>query len=168
MSGITADQFNRRHLMNNARCVITATNDDGGVHRVQVRPTPHELIDDVPVVQLYGVSSHAPVGSEAHMICAKGDRSSTVVIATNNADARPRKLASGEVALYTAEGDTIVLKNGHVIAITTTGTVSVSAPTVNIAGQDGGNVTVNVTGDIHCSGTITADTVSAPHGHVGS
>jgi phage baseplate assembly protein V len=161
------DRLHRRNLMNNGRCVITATNDAGGVHKVQVRPTPRELIDDVPVVQLYGLSSHAPVGSEAHMLCTRGDRSSTVVVATNNPDARPRGLNSGEVALYTAEGDTIVLKSGHVIAITTSGTVTVTAPTVNIAGPGGGKVAVNVSGDIHCTGTITADTITAPNGHVG-
>lgn len=161
------DRLHRRNLMNNGRCVILATNDEGGVHKAQVRPTPLEIIDDVPVLQLYGLSGHAPVGSEAHMICTRGDRSSSVVIATNNPKARPRNLNSGEVALYTEEGDTIVLKNGHVIAVATSGTVEVSAPTVNIAGHDGGKVTMNVDGDIHCTGTITADTITAPHGRVG-
>lgn len=157
----------RRNLMNNGRCVITATNDAGGVHRVQIKPTPVEVIDDVPVVQLYGLSSHAPVGSEAHLVCTRGDRSSTVVVATNNPKARPRNLQSGEVALYTVEGDSIVLKNGHVVAITTTGTVTVNAATVNVGGTGGGKVVVNVDGDIHCTGTITADTINAPHGRVG-
>lgn len=167
------ERLHRKHMMNNGRCVIMATDDTGGVHKVQIQPTPRELIDDVPVVQLYGFSGHAPVGSEAHMICTRGDRSSSVVVATNNGDARLRNLKQGEVGLYTAEGDTIVLKNGHVVAITTTGTVEVSAPTVNISAANGGNVAVNitgniqVTGNIQCTGTISADTINAPHGHVG-
>jgi phage baseplate assembly protein V len=132
----------RRNLMNNGRCVITATDDTGGVHKVQVRATPRELIDDVPVVQLYGVASHAQVGSEAHMVCARGDRSSTVVVATNNADARLRNLQPGEVGIYTDEGDTIILRRGHQIEITTTGTVTVDAPLMVL------------TGDLHVQGEV--------------
>jgi phage baseplate assembly protein V len=157
----------RRVLMTNARVVILATDDSGGVHKAQVHATAREVIDDVPVVQLYGLSTHAPVGSEAHMLCVRGDRSSPVVVATNNPAARPRNLKQGEVTLYTDEGDAITLARGHVVSITTTGTVNVSAPVVNISGPSGGNAQVNVTGNITCSGTIAAHTINAPNGHVG-
>lgn len=161
-------RLHRRILMGNARVVVLATDDTGGVHKAQVHATAREVIDDVPVLQQYGLASHAPVGSEGHMICVRGDRSSAVVVATNKADTRPRNQKPGEVTLYTDEGDAITLKHGHVIAITTTGTVTVSAPTVNLQGPAGGHVTVNVAGDIIASGTITADTINAPHGHVGT
>lgn len=159
--------LHRRVLMNNARVVILATDDSGGVHKAQVHATAREIIDNVPVVQIYGLASHAPVGSEAHMICTRGDRSSAVVVATNTPGARPRNQKQGEVTLYTDEGDAITMSRGHVISIVSTGTVNVSAPTVNLEGPAGGKVTVNVNGDIHCTGTITADTINAPHGHVG-
>ncbi len=118
--------------MNNGRCVITATDDSGGVHMAQVRGTSPELIDDVPVVQLFGLSSHAPVGSEAHMICSRGDRSSTVVVATNNPDARPRNLNSGETVLYDSSGSTLKLANGGNVQMTATGTHTTTVPQIAV------------------------------------
>ena len=122
----------RRTLMNNGRCVITATNDSGGVHMAQVRGISPELIDDVPVVQLFGLSSHAPVGSEAHMVCAKGDRSSTVVVATNNPEARPRNLNSGETVLYDSSGSTLKLANGGNVEMTASGTHTTTVPQIAV------------------------------------
>jgi phage baseplate assembly protein V len=163
----TTDRLYTRIKMMTARGIITATDDTQGVHYAQVRVTPRETIDKVPVVQIYGFGSHAKPTSETHLLFATGDRSKAVAIATNDPAARPRNLQPGEVSIYTDEGDIIVLKRGHQIAITTTGTVTVTAGTVNIAGPASGNVTVNVTGDIHATGTITANTIDAPNGHVG-
>lgn len=129
------ERLHRRNLMNNGRCVITATNDAGGVHKVQVRATPRELIDDVPVVQIFGLSSHAPVGSEAHMVCTRGDRSSTVVVATNNPDARPRNLNSGEVALFDNSGSILKLENGGNVSLTASGTHTITVPLVHVEGR---------------------------------
>jgi phage gp45-like len=134
----------RRTLMNNARCVITATNDAGGIHKVQVRPSPHELIDDVPVVQLFGISSHAPVGSEAHMICTTSDRSKSVVMATNNPDLRPRNLKSGEVAIYDSSGSTVKLANGGDVSVTASGTHTTTVPTIAVNATDKVTVTTPV------------------------
>lgn len=136
------ERLHRRNLMNNGRCVILATDDSGGVHKVQVRPTPREIIDDVPVVQIYGFSGHAPVGSEAHMMCTRGDRSSSVVIATNNADARFRNLAQGEVAIYTDEGDYVRLSRGRIVEIKCGTKVHIDCPLVEI------------TGDLHVQGEV--------------
>ena len=151
MSSSEARNF-RRILMSNARCVITATNDAGGVHKVQVRPTPRELIDDVPVVQLYGLSSHAPVGSEAHMICTRGDRSSTVVVATNNPDARPRNLQSGEVTLFDNSGSLVKLANGGNVEVSAKGTHTTTVPTVNVNASQGAQITTPL---VHGAGRQT-------------
>ena len=138
------ERLHRRHLMNNGRAIIMATNDAGGVHKVQVQPTPRELIDDVPVVQLYGYSGHAPVGSEAHMICTRGDRSSSVVIATNNGAARFKGLEQGEVAIYTDEGDYVRLSRGRIVEIKCGTKVHIDCPLVEI------------TGDLHVQGAVIA------------
>jgi phage baseplate assembly protein V len=134
-------RLHRRNLMNNGRCVITATNDADGIHKVQIRPTAQELIDDVPVVQLFGISSHAPVGSEAHMVCTTGDRSRSVVVATNNADLRPRNLNSGEVAIYDAAGSIVKLATGGNVEITASGTQTTTVPQVNVNASGGVTVT---------------------------
>jgi len=142
------DRLYRRVLMMLAPVKITATNDTGAVHRVQIRVTPVEQIDGVPVVQLYGVASHAPVNSDAMAVFIHGDRSNPVIIATGNQAARVRNQKPGEVAIYTDEGDTIVLGRDHKIAITTKSTVTINAvDKVRIVAPR-----LEVTGDIidHC------------------
>ena len=125
------DRLYRRILMASAGITITATNDDGPVHLVQgkVRGTP-ETIDNLQVVQHYGLAVHAPVGSDAFVTFGNGDRSNGVVHATANQKARPRGQQPGEVSLFTDEGDLISLRRNHNIVITTTGTVTVSGATM--------------------------------------
>ena len=163
-----AERLYRRIRMAVASVTISATDDSGPVHKVQgkVRGTP-EVIDNLQTLNLYGFASHAPVGSDALAIFGNGDRSNGVIVATANQAARPRNQKQGEVTIYTDEGDTISLQHGHTIAISTTGTLNVAASTINIVGQGGGKAVINLTGDIHATGTITADTINAPHGHVG-
>jgi phage baseplate assembly protein V len=122
-----ADVLHRKVQMMTARGIIHATDDSGGVHKVQVRVTPAETIDAVPVVQIYGFASHAKPTSEAHLLFVTGDRSRGVAIATNDPGARPRNTAAGEVVIYTDEGDTITLARGHKINVATTGTVTIQA-----------------------------------------
>lgn len=140
---------------------ITATDDTGSVHTAQVRvTTTNEPIDAVPVAQLFGLSGHAPAGSDAVAVFVRGNRSSPIIIATNHQQLRPRNLNPGEVCLYNAEDSTIVLAEGH--------TIKISGNTITIGGAGGGKTTMSVDGDIACTGTITADTINAPHGQVGS
>ena len=131
----TAEAFNRRHLMASGHAVITATDDSGGIHKAQIKATSRELIDDVPVVQIYGFSGHAPVGSEAHLVCVAGDRSKSVVVATNNPDARLRGLKAGEVAVYDNKGTTIILKTDGSVEITCSGRVRMNTPRLEVSGD---------------------------------
>jgi phage baseplate assembly protein V len=157
----------RRVRMMVAPVKITATNDTGPVHRVQARAMAPETIDNLPVLQIYGLASHAAAGSDAVAIFIAGDRSNGMIVATGNQQFRLRGLQAGEVALYTDEGDVVKLARGRVVQITTGTKLEIVAPTVTITGKDGGKAVVNLTGDIHATGTITADTITAPHGHVG-
>lgn len=126
-----SDRLYRRILMSSASITIAATDDSGPVHKVQgkVRGTP-ETIDNLQVVQLYGIASHAPVGSDAFVSFGNGDRSNGVVHATANQAARPRNQKPGEVSIFTDEGDVIALRRNHNIVIATTGTVTVSGATL--------------------------------------
>lgn len=169
-----ANRLYRRVMMAVAPALkVTATDDSGPIHRAQVRGFPNETIDNMPVLQIYGLASHAPPGSDATAIFASGDRSNGVIVATGNQQFRLRNLNPGEVALHDNAGTVVRLASGGNVEITCTGLVTIKAPsisiaadTVTIAGQSG-NATVNLTGDIHATGTITADTVIAPNGHVG-
>jgi phage gp45-like len=121
---------------------ITATDDTGPVHRVQVRGFPNETIDAMPVLQIYGLASHAMAGTDVMAMFASGDRSNGVIVATGNQQYRLRNLAAGEVALYTDEGDKVVLSRGRIVAVTCGTKVHIDCPLVEM------------TGDLHVTGEV--------------
>jgi phage gp45-like len=142
------------------RVQITATDDTGPVHRAQVRAMAPESIDNVAVLQLYGLASHAMVGSDAMALFVSGDRSNAVIVATNNQTARMRNLKSGEVALYTDEGDSVLLSRGRIISVKCGTKVHIDCPLVEMTGD------LHVTGEIY-RGWGTADQVSVgQHSHM--
>jgi phage baseplate assembly protein V len=174
------DRLHRRIRMAVGILKITATDDSGPVHRAQVRGFPPEVIDNMPVAQIYGLASHAMPGTDAVAVFASGDRSNGVIIATGNQKYRLRNLKPGEVALYDNAGSVVKLAAGGNIEITCTGTVTVnadsvtiSAPTIYLRGKGSADCAVAIFGNVGISGglsvtkTITADTINAPHGHVG-
>lgn len=118
----------RRIMMTIASMKITATDDSGSIHRAQVRGFGPETIDAMPVLQIYGLASHAMVGSDAVAVFASGDRSNGVIIATGNQQFRLRGLKSGEVALYDNSGNVVKLGNGGKIEVTCPTEVKVICP----------------------------------------
>jgi phage gp45-like len=130
-----ADRLYRRVMMMLAPVKITATDDTGPVHRVQVRAMAPEQIDNVAVLQLYGLSSHAMVGSDAMALFVSGDRSNAVIVATGNQAARMRNLKSGEVALYTDEGDFVKLSRGRIIEVNCGTKVRLVTPRLEVTGD---------------------------------
>lgn len=155
-----ADRLYRRVMMMLAPVKITATDDTGPVHRVQVRAMAPEQIDNVAVLQLYGLASHAMTGSDAMALFVSGDRSNAVIVATNNQGARMRNLKSGEVALYTDEGDSVLLSRGKIIAVKCGTKVSIDCPLVEMTGD------LHVTGEI-VRGVGTTDQVTlGQHSHM--
>lgn len=136
------ERLYRRVQMMVAPVKITATDDSGPVHRLQMRVTPVETIDNVPSLHLYGVSAHAPAGSDGTAVFLTGDRSSAVVVATNNQAARLRGLKPGEVALYTDEGDYVKLMRGRIVEIKVGTRIRIECPLVEL------------TGDLHVEGEV--------------
>lgn len=65
------------------------------------------------------VAGTAHAGAEAVVLFPSGDRSHGVVISVADRRYRLKGLKSGEVAIYTDEGDSIILKRGRVTEITT-------------------------------------------------
>lgn len=114
---------------------IVATDDSGPIHRAQVRGFAPETIDAMPVLQIYGLASHAMPGSDAMAIFASGDRSNGVIIATGNQQYRLRALKSGEVALYDNAGNVVKLAAGGNIEITCPTKVRVVTPRLEVTGD---------------------------------
>jgi phage baseplate assembly protein V len=167
-----AERHDRRLKMLVGPVMITATDDTGPVHRVQVRGLPMETIDAMPAMQLYGVASHAPPGTDAAAIFVSGDRSNGFIVATNNQQYRLRNLNPGEVALYDNAGTIVKLAAGGNIEVTCTGSIEVTCQgslTIKASKVTIDAPEIAITGDIELDGNLTATgAINAPEGSVGS
>ncbi|WP_174891724.1 phage baseplate assembly protein V, partial [Candidatus Hamiltonella defensa] len=102
-----------------SRLMVRGTNSTAACQRVDVSLMAGETKAGMEYLEPYGFTSTAHAGAEGVALFLSGDRSHGIVI--NMADRRYRlkDLQTGEVALYTDEGDHIVLKRGRVIEVTT-------------------------------------------------
>lgn len=113
------------------RAVIALCASDTPVQLAQVDGLSGETTPDLELFQHYGFTSNPPAGSMAVVIPLGGKTSHGVIVATEHGT-RIQSLKTGETAIYTAEGDSIVMRNGRVIDITTE-TLNIKAATeVNI------------------------------------
>lgn len=101
------------------RGVINLVSAAGQVQFVQIDGVEGEQLQDVELFQHYGYTSHPPKGSMAIVLPIGGKTSHGVVIATEHGTYRLKGLESGEVALYSDEGDSVVLRRGRVVEVTT-------------------------------------------------
>ncbi|WP_375591710.1 phage baseplate assembly protein V [Chitiniphilus eburneus] len=106
-------------VRNAFRGVLTRVDSAPPVQLVQLDGLAGERLQDHELMQHYGLTSNPPPGTMAAVLPLGGRTSHGVVIATEHAVYRLRALASGEVALYTDEGDSIVLHRGRLIEVTT-------------------------------------------------
>jgi phage baseplate assembly protein V len=97
------------------RGVLTRVTSDNGVQTTQVSGLAGETLEDIEMFQQYGITSVPPAGTMAVVLPLGGKTTHGIVIATENSRYRVQALESGEVAIYTDEGATIVLKRNKVI-----------------------------------------------------
>jgi phage baseplate assembly protein V len=109
---------------------------------LQLRLTADELKDNVEHFEPYGFTSNPLAGAEVLTAFIGGDRSHAVVLVASDRRYRIQELESGEVAIYTDEGDKIHLKRGRIIDIETetlnikaSGSVNFDTPTITQTGQ---------------------------------
>ncbi|MCW5666469.1 MAG: phage baseplate assembly protein V [Piscinibacter sp.] len=127
-----------------ARAVVSLVDDSLKLQALQVELLADEVRDDVERFQQYGFTSHPHPGAEAIAACVSGNRDHAVVLSVDDRRYRLKALAAGEVALYTDEGDKIVLKRGGVIEVTAATKVRLVTPLVEC------------TGNVTLAGTLTA------------
>jgi len=101
------------------RAILSLINDAGAIQTAQAQLLAEEVLDDVERIQNYGLTSCPPEGSEAVIVFQGGNRDHGLIVAADNRKYRVRGLKSGEVCLYTDEGDQIALKRGNLIEVTT-------------------------------------------------
>lgn len=100
------------------RAVISAADSSTKVQRVQMTGLAGEPLDGAEYFQHYGLTSTPPPGSMAIAVPVNGKTSHSVIVATEHGAYRLVALKTGEVALYTDEGVSIVLKRGKIIEAT--------------------------------------------------
>lgn len=101
------------------RGVLTLVKAAGAVQLVQLDGLAGEQLQDAELFQHYGYTSNPPAGTMAIVLPIGGKTAHGIVIATEHGSYRLKSLQSGEVAIYTDEGDSIVLKRGRLIEATT-------------------------------------------------
>lgn len=172
------DPLRRRVRLMIGRAVLAAAADDSkGIQLVQVKLLDGEVGDGVERMQNYGYTSVPKAGAEGVMVCVSGDRNHGIVVVMDDRRYRLKNLQPGEVAMYTDEGDTIVMKRGRKIEVTAGAEVKVTAPIVKVEASTKVTLTsplvemtqnLSVGGSVMVVGDVTADGISlANHVHGG-
>ncbi|WP_368565485.1 phage baseplate assembly protein V [Pseudoxanthomonas sp. UTMC 1351] len=128
-----------------SRAIVRLVDDRAGVQTVQVSLLADEARAAVQRFQQYGLTSVPLAGAEAIAVAVGGSRSNLVVLAVDDRRFRKRDLQPGEVALYTDEGDYLLLKRGRIVEVKAGAKVRVDAPEAEF------------TGNLHVAGSITCD-----------
>ncbi len=133
-----------------SRAVVLLVNDGLKLQGLQVSLLADEVRDDVERFQNYGFTSHPHAGAEAIAASVAGNRDHVVVLAVDDRRYRLKSLQAGEVAIYTDEGDKIVLRRGGVVEVTAATKLRVVAPLVEMTGA------LQVAGNINSGGNVVA------------
>lgn len=131
------------------RGVITLVKAAGNVQLVQLNGLDGEKLQDNEYFQHYGFTSNPPVGSMGIVLPLGGKTAHGIVIATEHASYRLKGLASGETAIYTKNGDKIVIKLDGTIEVVASTKVQITSPLVTMSGN------LNVAGNIVAQGDIS-------------
>ncbi len=118
-----------------SRAVVKLVDDSKKMQLLQVDLLEGETRDELEHFQGYGFNSVPLAGAEGVAVFVGGRRDHGIVIAVDDRRYRIRNLESGEVAMYTDQGDSIVIKRGGTIEVTAATKVIVGAPLVELAGN---------------------------------
>ncbi|RTY77176.1 phage baseplate assembly protein V [Pseudomonas marginalis] len=146
-----------------ARGVVALANSASKLQSLQLRLLAGEVKDQVEHLEPYGFTACPHAGAEALAGFIGGDRSHGVVIVVADRRFRLQGLSSGEVAMYTDEGDKLHFKRGRIIDIETV--------TLNVKATESVNFDtplIKTTGRIESDGDQVAGGVSQiNHPHEG-
>ena len=165
------------------RAVLLAVNSGTGLQSVQVSILADEVMDGVEHMEPYGFTSNPLPGAEGVVLNVAGQRGACVGVNFGNRGVRVAGLKSGEVRIYTDEGDKITLKRDRHMEIETlhltihaqedatvetktytvkaSQSVSYETPSFGLGGGSGGCTAdiaadMAITGNTTQQGTITA------------
>lgn len=101
------------------RGVVRRARPGGGTLRLQVETLAGDLQDDLEAFQDYGFASVPQDGAEVLVGSLAMARDHSIALRVEDRRYRLKTLSAGEVALYTDEGDSVVLERGRVVKVTT-------------------------------------------------
>lgn len=113
--------MHRRLMLMVGRGTLNLTDDGQGQQRMQVSLLAGETRDQVDRIQPYGLSSHPAPGGTAIVVCIGGSRDHPVCIAVDEPRARPTGLAAGEVVVWSAHGQRILMREDQGMELTVPG-----------------------------------------------
>ncbi|MDO9986251.1 phage baseplate assembly protein V [Glaesserella parasuis] len=99
------------------RGVLNLVKSTPQIQLSQVSGLADETLQDVELMQHFGLTSVPPAGTQAVVIPLGGKTTHGIIIATENGSFRVKGLKNGETAIYDASGSTIILKNGRLIEV---------------------------------------------------
>jgi phage baseplate assembly protein V len=154
-------ELHRRVMNMIARGVVAQSDDAPGMQRVQVSLLHEEQKVAVERLQNYGFSGHAPRNSEVVVVFLGGGRDHGVIVGTDDRSSRMTGLAEGEVAVYTDEGDSIVLRRNNTMEVTTKNLIINATESVKIDTPE-----THITGSLQVDGAFTmGESAGLPDAH---
>lgn len=133
------------------RALVRLVDDNRGLQLLQLDLLSDETRGNVERVQNYGFTAHPHPGAEAAAVAVGGSRDHLLVVAVDDRRYRLQGLAEGEVAIYTDEGDRVVLRRGGTIEVHAATRVLLVSPLVECSAD------LLVNGNAHVLGTVVAD-----------
>ncbi|HGM7154170.1 TPA: phage baseplate assembly protein [Serratia marcescens] len=143
-------QLGRRVAMMIGLGKITGYGDAGGIQKLQYQ-TPLEVRGDTPRMAEFGFSSGLPVGTDVVLAYLGGDRSSAVIVASNNQQYRQSGLKSGETLIYNqwgmfvkltengieieAKGKPVTVTNATTVTVTAAERIRLETPRLEVTGD---------------------------------
>ncbi len=145
------------------RAVVKKVDASKKLQELQLSVLDGEVRDEVEHFEPYGFTSSPETGAEVVAVCVGGRRDHTLAIGASDRRYRIRNLESGEVAIYSKHGQTIVLKaNGDIELNPKPGqVVAVGGQTNPIAKGDSLNSAINTLATALAS-AISSITAASP------
>lgn len=118
-----------------ARAVVGQVLDAATLQSLQLAILSDETRDGCERFQQYGFSSVPFSGAEAVVVFVGGLRDHPLVLAVDDRRYRKKNLQPGESALYSDEGDYVLLKRGRILELLAGTRLEVTSPLAHFTGS---------------------------------
>ncbi len=152
------DPIRREARLIVTRCLINLIDDSEDIQLAQLDGLDGETRDEIEHFQPFGLASNVPAGSEGVLLSVGAVRSHGILINCGHRQYRLTGLATGDVALYDAHGQSVMLTAAG-IRISSAVALQMDAPEVDITANSMSIDVdqVNFSGSVSISNNLTVD-----------